>query len=154
MQKIVLVFLIVLLSACSPTKPGVEPLFVIYPYDFYEKFNLRTIISSYAKHLQSYCASYPKDIFPEHEIRVANSKFLVLDDGERRLTFEMVSFNQVIITDEVIASQYKAKSLYTFYYNEDEDDFRVNELYIEKNKNCIDQARGYFKVDSNKIIKK
>jgi len=154
MQRIIFIFFLLLLTGCSTKKVEVEPLFVVYPYDFYEKFNLRTIISSYRTRLQYYCGSYPKDFFKQYEIRVANDKFLVLDDGDRTLSFEMVAYNQVIITDSARESEYKSTSLYTFYYNTEEDDFRADEFYVKKEEDCKVYKKGKFKIDSNKIIKK
>jgi len=154
MKNIVLISLIVLFSACSPQQSELKPPLVVYPYDFYEKFNLRTLVSSYGKSLQYYCASYPKDFFEEYEVRTANSTLLILENMDRRLSFEMVAYNQVIITDEVKENQYKAQSRYTFYYDEAHDDFRVDASFIKKNENCKVYKRGHFKVDSNKIIKK
>lgn len=128
--------LLLVMSACSSKKIGVDPHFVIYPYDFYEKFNLRTIISSYRLQLQNSCLSYPKDFFQEQDMRVANNSLLVLENSERSLTFEMFSYNQVIITDKVFEGGYKAKFIHTIYHNTDEDDFRVDEIFIKKKENC------------------
>lgn len=153
MQKIILIIFILFIGGCASQRPGVDPLFVIYPYDFYEKFNLRTVISSYRNQLAYFCASYPKDFFQEKDIRIADGKFLVLDNGERLLTFEMIAYNQVIMTDEIPQSGYKGEGTYTFYYNKEADDFRVSEFLIDKKSDCKEYSYGNFKVDSNKIIK-
>lgn len=152
MKKVVWVALILILGACSSKQPGTDPAFVIYPYDFYEKFNLRTIISSYRNHLHYYCTRYPKDFFKENEIRTANNKLLILDNGNKTLTFEMVAYNKVIITDLDRQNKYKSKSLYTFFYNKEADDFRVYEFFIKQKDNCKEYKKGHFKVDTSKII--
>ena len=137
MKKIIsLISILIMMNACSAKKIGVDPHFVIYPYDFYEKFNLRTIISSYRLQLQNSCLSYPKDFFEEQDMRVADNKFLALENTERKLMFEMVAYNQVIITDQAEEGGYESKSLYTFFYNKQEDDFRVDEFFIRKNESC------------------
>ena len=63
MKKIILIVILIFLNACSDKKPGIPPPNSIWPYEFYEKFNLRTIVSSYANKVRYYCASYPKDFF-------------------------------------------------------------------------------------------
>ncbi len=141
MTKILSLILILLLSSCASKKPGVEPSFAVYPYDFYEKFNLRTIISSYRGYLQAYCASYPKDFFEQHEIGTADSRILFLENEEKILLFEMVSYNQVMISDRTKDNSYKSKSLYTFYYNEEHDDFRTDEFFIPKKEGCKNDDR-------------
>jgi len=131
-----LTLLIVLFTACSPKAPGVKPPFVIYPYEFYERFNLRTILSSYDGHLKFYCASYPKDFFTPEELYMPNTDKIIIQNETKRLTFELFSEDKVIIIDERIDGSYSAKFLYKIYYNEEHDDFRTDRFFIEKPKDC------------------
>ncbi len=137
MRTILLSFIVLLLlSSCGDRKPGIKPPFVIYPYEFYERFNLRTVLSSYDGYLKLYCASYPKDFFTPEELYMPNTDKLVVENKDKRLTFELFSEDKVIVTDEHFNGSYRAKYLYKIYYNEEHDDFRTDRLFIKKHKDC------------------
>ena len=145
MKKIFLIVLILLLSACSSKKPGIEIDTDIWPYELYEKFNLRTIVSSYGNSLRYYCASYPKDFFKADSLYMPSTDKIVIYDLNKTLSFELVSKNQVIVTDQVNDS-YNAQHLYTIYYNEENDDYRTDLYYIHKREDCVPLV---FKDDEN-----
>jgi len=135
MKNTVIVVLVFLISACSDKKPGVEIESSIWPYELYTKFNLRTIVSSYSNHLKYYCASYPKDFFRKDQLYMPSTDKIVIYDLNRTLSFELVSKNQVIVTDQVNDS-YNAQHLYTIYHNEENDDYRSDMFYIQSHPNC------------------
>lgn len=136
MKKIVLVLLALFLGGCSAQQPGVKPPFLIYPYEFYERFNLRTIISSYSDALKYYCSSYPKDFFTREQLTMPNTDTLVLEDESKKLVFELYELDKVIVTEETKDGSYYAKYLYTIYYNEENDDFRTDRFFIPKHDKC------------------
>lgn len=136
MKMIVLALLIVLFTSCTSKKPGIKPPFAIYPYEFYERFNLRTILSSYDGYLKFYCASYPKDFFTPEELYMPNTDKIVIENKDKRLVFELFSEDKVIVTDEHFDGSYRAKYLYKIYYNEEHDDFRTDRLFIDKREDC------------------
>ena len=137
MRAIFLSFVILFLfSACGDKKPGVKPPFVIYPYEFYERFNLRTILSSYDGYLKHSCASYPKDFFTPEELYMPNTDKLVIENKDKRLIFELFSEDKVIVTDVHFDGSYNAKFLYKIYYNEEHDDFRTDRFFIKKKEDC------------------
>jgi len=137
MKHIGLAFIVLLIVACSSKKPGVEPDSNIWPYEFYEKFNLRTIVSSYSPYLRYYCASYPKDFFRKDQVYMPNSDKVVVYDLNRTLSFEVVNKDNIIVTDQV-NDTYDAQHLYQIYYNEEHDDYRADLFYIPKRKDCVD----------------
>ncbi|MBE0498466.1 MAG: hypothetical protein IBX43_04410 [Campylobacterales bacterium] len=145
MNKIVLVLLALLLSGCSPKQPGVKPPFLIYPYEFYERFNLRTIISSYSEALKYYCASYPKDFFTRDQLTMPDTDTLVLEDESKKLVFELYELDRVIVTEETKDGSYYAKYLYIIYYNEENNDFRTDRFFIPKHEEC----KTYRRKDAN-----
>lgn len=61
---------------------------------------------------------------------------VVIEDGQRLLSFELVSRNQLIIADEVKDGSYQAKHLYTIYYNEEYDDYRADTFFIKPRTDC------------------
>ncbi len=156
MRILLLSFIILLLlSSCADKKPGIKPPFVIYPYEFYERFNLRTVLSSYDGYLKFYCASYPKDFFTPDELYMPNTDKLVIENKDKRLVFELFSEDKVIVTDEHFDGSYRAKYLYKIYYNEEHDDFRTDRLFIKKRVDCKEYVLGdETKVEANSSAQK
>ena len=118
MKTIFLALLIVLFTACSPKAPGIKPPFVINPYEFYERFNLRTIISSYSGYVEHYCATYPKDFFRPDQLYMPDMETLVIENNQRRLIFKLYEEDRVIEIEENKDGSNRAKSRYKIYYNE------------------------------------
>lgn len=136
MKMIILILLTLLLVSCSPKTPGIKPPFVINPYEFYERFNLRTIISSYSGYVEYYCATYPKDFFRPDQLYMPDMETLVIESEQRRLIFELYEEDRVIVIEENKDGTYRAKYLYKIYYNEEHDDFRTDRFYIPKKEDC------------------
>lgn len=136
MKKIILIILTLFLSGCGAKAPGIAPPFVIYPYEFYERFNLRTILSSYTGDLKYFCASYPKDFFRPDELYMPNMDKIIIQNETKRLSFELFTEDKVIVTDETLDGSYNAKYLFKIYYNEEHDDFRTDRFFIQKRENC------------------
>ena len=136
MKKLLIIFLLLLFTACSDKKPGVQMPSLVWPYEFYNKFNLRTIVSSYSTQLRYYCASYPKDFFKADKVIMPNTDKVIIEDEQRLLSFELVSRNQLIIVDEIKDGSYQAKHLYTIYYNEEDDDYRTDTFFIKPRADC------------------
>jgi len=136
MKRVILIFTLIVFAGCADKKPGVTPPNAIWPYEFYNKFNLRTIVSSYANKLRYYCASYPKDFFRPDQLYMPNSDKIIIYDENRSLSFELISSNQVIIVDKV-KDKYDAQHLYTIYYNEEADDYRADTFFIKMRENCV-----------------
>jgi len=145
MKNVVLIALLFFFNACSDKHPGINPPNAIWPYEFYNKFNLRTIVSSYSNKLKYYCASYPKDFFTKDQLYMPNTDKIVIYDLNNTLSFEIVSKNQVIVTDQVNDS-YDAQHLYQIYYNEEHDDYRADLFYIKQRESCVPYV---IKVDEN-----
>ena len=137
MHKMILLFLILILTACSSKKPGVEVPRDLWPYELYEKFNLRTIVSSYSNHLKYYCLSYPKDFYKPDQLYMPNTQSIIIKNKVRLLSFEIVSRDHIIVTDEV-EDAYKARHYYKIYYNEEFDDYRADTFFIKQRNNCVE----------------
>ena len=129
--------ILIFLNACSDKKPGIQPPNSIWPYEFYEKFNLRTIVSSYVNQVRYYCATYPKDFFRPDQLYMPNNEKIIIYDENRSLSFEIISTNQVIVVDKV-KGKYDAQHLYTIYYNEEADDYRADMFFIKARENCVE----------------
>ena len=136
MKRYLLICLSLVFIGCGEKKPGVIPPHNIWPYELYQKFNLRTIVSSYNPYLKYYCASYPKDFFKADNLYMPNTDKIVIYDLNKTLSFELVSKNQVIVTDQVDDS-YFAQHLYEIYYNEENDDYRADLYFIKKREDCV-----------------
>jgi len=133
----ILVLLILFLSSCSVKGPGVEVDTEIWPYELYKKFNLRTVHSRYSYGLRYYCSSYPKDYFRPDQLYMPNTDKIVMENNETLLSFEFLTNSQVIMVDESKDGTYRSKEIYTIYYNEEHDDYRVSVRYIKKHQKCI-----------------
>ncbi len=126
-----------LFAGCSQKHPGAQIDEPVWPYEFYKRFNLRTIISSYSNQLKFVCASYPREFYLPGGVVMPNSDKVVIEDKDRYLSFDLVSTDQVIIEDVLKDGKYHAKHLYTFYYNEEHDDFRADTFYIPIHPKCV-----------------
>jgi hypothetical protein len=110
----------------------------VWPYELYEKFNLRTTLSSYSNALKTYCASYPKDFYRPDQVTMPDTDTIVMENELMRLSFKFVTQDQVIMVDEVKGGLSKIQRGLTLYYNEDKDEYRTDTFFIEKNENCIE----------------
>ena len=146
MRNIALLFLLLMFTGCSDKKPGVKPPEAIWPYEFYNRFNLRTIVSTYSTQVKYYCASYPKDFFKPENVMMPNTEKVVIEDDKRYLSFEIVSRDQVIVVDKIKEGSYNAQHLYQIYYNEEYDDYRTDLYFIDKRDDCV---KLVFKEDEN-----
>ena len=138
--------MLLIFTACSDKKPGITPPEAIWPYELYNRFNLRTIVSTYSKQVAYYCASYPKDFFKPENVVMPNTEKVVIEDEKRYLSFELVSRDQVIVVDKIKEGAYDAQHLYKIYYNEEHDDYRTDLYFIDKRKDCVELV---FKEDGN-----
>ncbi len=129
--------LIVLLSACANKLPGAKITKEIWPYELYNKLNLRTLVSRYNNGLRYYCASYPKDFFRPDQVYMPNTDKIIMENNETLLSFEFITNEQIILVYEKKDGSYKSKEAHTIYYNEAHDDYRVNNFYIKKRKDCV-----------------
>ncbi|HIC43837.1 MAG TPA: hypothetical protein EYO73_05980 [Sulfurimonas sp.] len=135
MNKIILVFLLLLFTGCSSKKPGVEIERDLWPYELYNKFNLRTLASSYSNYLKHSCLSYPKDFFRPDQVYMPDTQNIVIKNKTRTLSFELYRRNYVIVTDEVKDS-FSSRDIYKLYYNEEFDDYRVDMFFIKEKEDC------------------
>jgi hypothetical protein len=132
-----LVVSILLLSSCSVKEPGVEVDTEIWPYELYNKFNLRTVHSRYSNGLRYYCASYPKDYYRPDQLYMPNTDKIIMENNETLLSFEFITNSQIVLEEVQKDGTYKAKTLHTIYYNEDFDDYRASTRYIKKHEKCV-----------------
>lgn len=130
--------LIILLSACANRLPGTKITKEVWPYELYTKLNLRTLISRYSNRLRYYCASYPKDFFRSDQVYMPNTDKIIMENNETLLSFEFITNEQIILVFENKDGSYKSKEAHTIYYNEENDDYRVNNFYIKKPKDCVE----------------
>jgi len=136
LYALVLIFFITLMTGCAPKTPGLLPTNEIWPYELYNRFNLRTVFSSYTNSLKYYCATYPKDFYRPDQLYMPDTDTIVIEDEHKILTFQFITYDQISLTDETKSGNYKAKHLYTIYYNEEFDDYRTDTFYIKKREEC------------------
>ena len=106
--------------------------------ELYEKFNLRTTLSSYSNALKTYCSSYPKDFYRPDQVTMPNTDKVVMENEFMLLSFEFITQDKVVMVDEVKGGLSKIQRGLTLYYNEDKDEYRSDTFFIEKSDNCIE----------------
>jgi len=126
-----------MIIACAKKSPGTEVTTEIWPYELYNKFNLRTVFSRYSNGLRYYCASYPKDYYRPDQVYMPNTDKIIMENNETLLSFEFITNSQIILIEESKDGSYKSKVMHTIYYNEAFDDYRASTRYIKKRKNCL-----------------
>jgi len=137
MKKVVLVIILVFLSACSQKSPGILVNKPVWPYELYEKLNLRTFLNSYSNALHYYCASYPKDFYRPEQVSMPNGDKIVMQNADMLLSFEFVADDQVVMIEERKDGTLRNEHSFMLYYNEDVDEYRSNSFFIEAKKECL-----------------
>jgi len=105
--------------------------------DIFEKFNMRTIYSSYGQRLKYYCGTYPKDIFLK-----GNAKFnkkenkLELHSGSDIWVFKIEGSNKIFLNNKVTSATYDSGKEYAVKFDAKNNDWRVNKILIKEPKGC------------------
>lgn len=102
-------------------------------YGLYEKFNMRSIFSSFGQRLKYYCQSYPKDFFMVTNIS-ENKLELEADDDVWEFTIEEP--NIIYINNTITSGTYNSSVRYEIYYVEKNNDWRSRETFIDISEDC------------------
>lgn len=103
-------------------------------YELYEKFNMRTIFSSYGQRLKYYCESYPRNYFLK-AYHVSEDR-LELESGDDVWVFTIEGPNKIYISNQITSGTYNAGARYVIYYDQENNDWRSRETYINIPKDC------------------
>ncbi|YCO04890.1 hypothetical protein ACB087_15430 [Vibrio sp. VNB-15] len=104
--------------------------------DLYEKFNMRTVYSSYGQNLKWYCESYPREFFSTEEASFVSDSRLELVSGDNVWIFTISEPNIVTIGNQITSGTYNSVSTYELYFDPRTQDWRANETYIDIPKDC------------------
>ncbi|VAW71121.1 hypothetical protein MNBD_GAMMA10-1644 [hydrothermal vent metagenome] len=110
--------------------------------DIYEKFNMRTIYSSYGQRLKYYCESYPKEYFSKENIKHIKGKKLELISGDDIWVFTIKGPNQLVLSNKISDASYNTLDEYTVYYDKDNNDWRANKILLKKSEDCVKYVKG------------
>ncbi|WP_157038340.1 hypothetical protein, partial [Photobacterium ganghwense] len=80
--------------------------------DLYEKFNMRTIYSSYGQRLKYYCESYPKQFFSIEGASFVSDSRLELVSGEDVWFFTISEPNIISVGNHITSGTYNSVSTY------------------------------------------
>lgn len=133
----VLMVSLVLLSACAPKEPQLEDARSIWPLEFYEKLNLRSFFNYYTPYVKTYCNTYPKDFFSREQVLMPDTQSVVMENSAVRLSIHVDEFGKLIMHNESKQSKAWDKKTISVYYDEEHDDYRVNEIYIKPKPKCL-----------------
>jgi len=108
----------------------------------YEKFNMRSIRSSYGQRLKYFCQSYPKDFYPASAIvQKSATKILLSYDGD---SWEMtiIGKNRIRIGNAMAPGTYNSTAEYDVEFNSKARDWRATETLIAVPEPCVDYPRS------------
>lgn len=104
--------------------------------DLYEKFNMRTIYSSYGQRLKYYCESYPKQFFSIEGASFVSDSRLELVSGEDVWVFTISEPNIISVGNHITSGTYNSVSTYALYFDRKAQDWKAKETYIDIPKDC------------------
>lgn len=108
-------------------------------HDIYEKFNMRSIFSSYGQRLKYYCESYPKNFFSKAK-HVSENR-LELESGDDFWVFTIKERNIIHITNQITSGTYNSETRYEIYFDNENNDWRARQTFIEIPKDCKKYAQ-------------
>lgn len=103
----------------------------------YDKFNMRSIYSSYAPRLKYFCQSYLKDFFSPKQIVAKTASELVLDNGDDVWTIKITGKNRISVANQIKTGTYNSVKEYDVYFNEASLDWRAKEAAIAVPGKCV-----------------
>ncbi|MEF1170680.1 hypothetical protein [Vibrio campbellii] len=104
--------------------------------DLYEKFNMRTVYSSYGQRLKYYCESYPNEFFSIEGASFVSDSRLELVSGEDVWVFTISEPNIISVGNQITSGTYNSVSTYELYFDHKAQDWKAKETYIEIPKDC------------------
>ena len=104
------------------------------PEAFVDKFNMRTVLSSYGQSLKYYCEQFPKQFFSK--IHYASNTKLHLYNGTDYWWVEFHANNKITLGNQITDASYRSQSTHKLAYSESEDEWRAEEAWIERPTNC------------------
>ncbi len=106
--------------------------------DFYERFNMRSIYSSYDQRLKYYCESYPKDFFKSPKFVSINQVEFV--DGDDIWIISIQPNNKIKVTNKITSGTYSTTSVHRLYFDKHSNEWRSLETFIGIPKKCVPYA--------------
>ena len=104
--------------------------------DIYEKFNMRTIYSSYGQRLKYYCESYPKEYFSKENAKFINDKQLELVSGSDVWVFTIKASNILLLNNQITSGTYNIGKEFSVYFDSENNDWRADKILIKKSDKC------------------
>ncbi len=109
----------------------------VWPMEFYEKLNLRTFFNFYTPYVKTYCNTYPRDFFSRDQVVMPDSRTVVMENSLLRLELQADELGKLVMYNESKATKAWDKKIIRVYYDEQHNDFRVDEVYIAPKSNCF-----------------
>ncbi|WP_375172419.1 lysozyme inhibitor LprI family protein [Marinobacter sp.] len=104
------------------------------PEAFVNKFNMRTIFSSYGPRLKYYCDTYPVEYFSI--INYVSETELDLYDGSDYWSVRFEEGNRIILYNRIRDASYRSQKSYQLVYFESLDEWRADETRNERLDDC------------------
>jgi hypothetical protein len=122
---------------CGPKTPQYEDPTTIWPMEFYEKLNLRTFLNYYTPFTKAYCNTYPRDFFSREQVVMPDVQTVVMENVSIKLSIGVEPGGKVVMINERKDGTIWDKKLFDIYYDEEHDDYRVKDMYIQPKEKCF-----------------
>lgn len=120
----------------------------ITPQDFYERFNMRTILSSVGPRLNYHCESFPFEFFSITEM---TDDYLELEeDGYPQWYINFLGDNTIELFISVWGTTYRSNTEYRLIFDTETQQWRASTTFINIPDNCVPYKRtispqGFYK---------
>jgi len=109
----------------------------ISPRALYERFNMRTIKSSYGPRLNYHCNTFPFEYFSESQAKIEGKNILILDNGGDFWLFKILPGNKVSITNQIISGTYLSQIEYELKYDSTSSEWKAKEANLARAPDCV-----------------
>lgn len=118
--------------------PGVVTAQELTLEEFYERFNMRTIFSSFGQNLKHYCESYPKEFLLKKKLIFLSKKTLELGFYNDYLVWSVtiIGKNRIQLYDYIPSGTYRSTEDYEVFFDQEHQDWRTKITYIPIPQNC------------------
>ncbi|MCG2586306.1 hypothetical protein [Massilia sp. TS11] len=103
----------------------------------YERFNMRSIHSSFSPRLQYFCQSYLKDYFLPAQIVKKTATELTVDNGDDVWTLKILGPNKISVENTIKSGTYRSSNTYALHFAEASADWRADEAALAVPPKCV-----------------
>lgn len=107
-----------------------------------DRFNLRSIRSSYGPRLQFYCESYLREFFTVQQRTRTAAGQIELDNGDDVWTITIVGPHRIGVSNRIRSGTYDAYAEYEIDFHPATQDWQAQETWIRRPTPCVQFKAG------------